>query len=291
MKKNIILSLAVFILFSMFISSNSVFAQRGNTEYAPGFKTKGNLIEYLRENQVPNNKQSILINKIENNQKWDCYNQKKLNLIPKDFYKFDPTDGSQTRYYRFNDGSFVKVEAVLENKIRIDGSKKSNALLKRKIKNKTDLNEVLSLKSKNSNNHLSNFGYTLPESTLTTYGYESGSGYSWYWDWRIAKTVGAQSAYFFAEWVNVVDGPDYLIPSGCFSGNVTGFGEVNYKTVIVEREKEDERRHRYALVRQDWTANYAIDTPWGGGSIAGGTFSLWLGVGNDSYYIDDDVPY
>ncbi|WP_425449271.1 hypothetical protein [Dethiothermospora halolimnae] len=282
MKKRIILAMSLCMFLSLFTFPANVLAQ--NESYASGFETKEELIKFLNENGVPKSKQQILINKVEDNEKWDCYDREKLKFIPSSFYVFNPHDGSQTRYYRFEDGSFVKVETQLQDKIKIDGTKKSKDLLKKKIKDKKLLNKILLQNSKITESNNSD----MP---ISTYGYESGSGYAYYWDWKISKRVGSQSAWFYAEFCNVDKGADYIEPSGCYGGEVRGFGKISDKEITVTREKEDTYRSRFALARLSWTANYDISTPWGGGSIGGGTFSLYLGVGNDTFYVNDRLPY
>ncbi|KXG76722.1 hypothetical protein AN619_08810 [Thermotalea metallivorans] len=116
----------------LFIFPNNAFADNNNSQYAPGFTTKGELIKFLKENNVPKDKQEVLIEKLENNQLWDVYDPEKRKAVPDDFYVFNPEEGNQTRYYRFEDGSFIKIENTLNDSIKIDGSEKNNKLLKEK---------------------------------------------------------------------------------------------------------------------------------------------------------------
>lgn len=65
--------------------------------------------KFLSKNNIPSDKQKILLDKFNNGDPWDCYKKENLDSIPKDFYEFKIEDMEQERYYRFEDRSFVKV--------------------------------------------------------------------------------------------------------------------------------------------------------------------------------------
>ncbi|MGL5380449.1 hypothetical protein [Clostridium sp.] len=75
------------------------------------FDSTDKYIEFFNENNVPKDKQDILLNKLDNDILWDCYNPQKTSEIPEDFYAFDIDDPvNNKRYYRFEDGSFISIE-------------------------------------------------------------------------------------------------------------------------------------------------------------------------------------
>lgn len=288
-KKNICLALSFIIMMSIFIIPNSTFAYEKNKQYAPGFSTKADLIKFLKENQVPKEKQEGLLNKIENNQVWDANNPEKQKSIPESFYIFDPKDGSQVRYYRFEDGSFIKIDNTLNEVIEIDGSEKSNKRLKEKVKDKNLLNKILSNQPNQANESKS---ISISSgSEFTTYGVSSGTGYSHYYDYKVSMWAGSMYASMITEFVVVNGGNDYLIPSGFYGPTASGFGELGQMpTIEIVRTTEDSSRSRWAIANSHWYVNYPISTPWGG-STASGTKYLWIGVGNNTYRVSDRLPY
>ncbi|MGG0813045.1 hypothetical protein ABE142_10230 [Paenibacillus alvei] len=249
--RNVGYSLCFLMMFSLFLIPNASFAKAENSFYADGFKTKEDLIHYFQDNHVSNNEQKLLINKVENNQLWDVNNPEKLKEVPEDFYIFDPKNGSEKRYYRFEDGSFIKIETTQNNSKEINSSEESLALR----------------------------------------GVESGTGYSHYYDYKVELTKGGMYASMVTEFVLVNGGNDYLIPSGFFEPRATGFGELGQMPSIqIVRENEDSSLSRWALANSNWYVNYPISTPWGGSSLSG-TKYLWIGVGNNSFKVSDSTPY
>lgn len=162
----------------VFSSAMSFVTFANNHQSNGGFATREDLIQYLDENGVSLERQEILINKLEKNQDWDVYNPEKIKLIPEDFYIFDPTEGSQTRYYRFEDGSFIKIESIQNDCIDINGTDENM----KKLRNKVNDQEIL---------------YKI-ESELDEYlklrGVSTGSGYAHYYDHRISYYMGTMSA-------------------------------------------------------------------------------------------------
>ena len=288
-RKGISISLSLIIMLSLFILPNGVFADKSNEQYAPGFDTKGELVKFLKENQVSEEKQEVLIDKLAKNQLWDSYKPEKRDAIPKNFYNFDPKDGSQTRYYRFEDGSFIKIENILNDSIEIDGSEKNNKFLREKIKDEELLNKIFSHNPKKSN-ELENI--QIPSAReMTTYGVSYGTGYAWYYDFKVSKTVGTMYASMYTEFVLVNGGDDYIVTSGVYGPQVSGFGELGQMpTVEVVRQQEDSYFSRRAIANSHWYVNYPISTPWGG-STAAGTYYLWIGVGSNTYSVSDTLPY
>lgn len=288
-KKNICLVLSFTILMSIFLVSNSAFAYSQNKPYVSGFDTKADLVKFLKENQVPKEKQEILIKKVENDELWDANNLEKRKSIPESFYIFDPKDGSQVRYYRFEDGSFIKINTTLNEVITIDGSEKSNKLLREKIEDKDLLSKILSNQRSKSNEP---GNISIPSgSELTTYGVISGSGYAHYYDFKVSFSQGLLYASMYTEFVLVNGGNDYLIPGGFYGPVAYGFGSLGQMPEIeIVRQTEDSSMSRWALADSHWYVNYDISTPWGGSTVCG-TKYLWIGVGNNTYEVSDRLPY
>lgn len=87
----------------------------------------------MNSENVPQEQQVQLLQKIQNGELIDAANPEKQSLIPKDYFKF--TNGETQKKFVFPDGSFTKVSAIpitLKNKhIEVIGDEaKVNALLK-----------------------------------------------------------------------------------------------------------------------------------------------------------------
>jgi hypothetical protein len=281
-KKILGLALNVIVALSITTIPNVTFAKSNNSFYTNEFKSKGDLIQYLNENQVSKDDQKVLIEKLEKNQIWDVNNPEKRKDVPEDFYIFNPQMGSGDRYYRFNDGSFIKISVTQNHAIKIDGSEESKKALREHIKDENLLNKMESdVVQKNSTNG----------SGISPQGVEYGSGYAWYYDFKVEMTVGTQYASMITEFCLVQGGDDYLIPSGFMQPYVSGFGELGQMpTIQITRANEDSTNSRWALANSNWYCNYPISTPWGGSTLSG-TKYLWIGVGSDSYRVSDRLPY
>lgn len=241
------------------------------------FSSQEQLAKYLKENRVPNDKQKILIEKVKNNTLWDCYNEDMISQVPKSFNEFDPQKGSQERYYRFEDGSFIKIEATLQQEVLIQNSQESRREIKAKIKSPAALEQALAISE------------SIP--SMQPFGTEHGTGYVRYYDWKIEKRVGTMYAYYYAEFFIVDDGPDSIVDSA-YSPSASGFGELSSMPEFTYvRLSEDVIRSRYALMYSSWIVNYNLSTPWGGASLAGSTCYLYLAVGNNRFYVDNVLPY
>ncbi|SMF89832.1 hypothetical protein SAMN05661091_4799 [Paenibacillus uliginis N3/975] len=68
-----------------------------------------NLEQFFVEHDVPEEHQNVLLKKISKDELWDAYKLELVQQIPADYYEFDPLEGEQSRYYRFEDGSFVMI--------------------------------------------------------------------------------------------------------------------------------------------------------------------------------------
>ncbi|KXG74647.1 hypothetical protein [Thermotalea metallivorans] len=129
------------------------------------------------------------------------------------------------------------------------------------------------------------------ESEIIPNGVEIGTGYAWYYDYKVSLRIGTMYASMITEFVIVNGGDDYLIPSGFYGPTATGFGELGQMpTIEIVREQENSSMSRWALANSNWYVNYPISTPWGGSTLSG-TKYLWLGVGNNTYRVSDTLPY
>ncbi|MCL2320997.1 MAG: hypothetical protein FWC47_02695 [Oscillospiraceae bacterium] len=251
------------------LSMQPVFA-----ENVTNLENKAEIIQYLNENGVSIEQQKTLIDKLENNQLWDASNPDKLSLVPENFYVFDPKTSDGIRYYRFEDGSFIKIEATPNAKIELNGTEESNQKLKEKVTNP----EALAMLQAQNNPR--------------TRGYQTGTGYAWYYDYRVSYFVGVtMGASMYTEFVLVNGGNDYLVPTGFYGPTASGFGELGQMpTIQIVRQTEDSSTSRWAIANSNWYVNYPISTPWGGSTVAG-TKYLWIGVGSDTFKVSDSLPY
>lgn len=64
---------------------------------------------YFEENNIPKEKQQILLDKLESGELWDCYNEEKVKNIPEDFFALDPLNLTHEKTYTFPDGSTIEV--------------------------------------------------------------------------------------------------------------------------------------------------------------------------------------
>lgn len=271
MKKN--LCSIVFVLIA-FIIIGPVSAKEWQNDYH-GFSSKEEMVKNLRENFVPQDKIDLLIKKSENNEPWDIDKKECLNNIPEEFYSFNPQDGSQTRYYRFDDGSFIKISNQLLDDMELNISNKTEQFLTRKVGYYEATRIIDNMKSNQ---------YELQ-------GVEHGTGYAHFYDFKVSHRVGAMYADMIVEFYTIQNGNDEIIPSGCFSPNAYGFGSLEQMpTIEVVRRKEDSSRRQWALVNSHWFTKYRLDTEWGGSDLSG-THYLWLAVGNDTYRVAPSLPY
>lgn len=262
-------------LMACFLLINVTYAQDLPKNNYHGFETKEKMIRNLEENNVSKEKILLLVEKTENNEPWDIDKQECIDSIPKDFYVFDPKEGSQERYYRFDDGSFVKISNEMLQEVELNIDNKTEQFLSRNMEKNIASSIFLDLK----NNGVS------PSSV------EHGTGYAHYYDFKVSHSVGAMYAEMYVEFYNIQNGNDEIISSGCYGPNAYGFGTLGQMpTIDIVRNKEDSARNRWALANANWYVNHRIDTMWGGSDLSG-TYYLWLGVGNDRYVVSPRLPY
>ncbi|RCX18519.1 hypothetical protein DFP94_10651 [Fontibacillus phaseoli] len=222
------------------------------------------LNKYFEDNNIPAEKQTILLSKVENNELWDAYKPESLSLLPDDFYSFNFFDGSQTKYYRFDDGSFMSVG------VEVGGSQ----LVKGDHANKGDSSLISPLGSWNHGDYID------------------------VWDYKVSKAVGTASAYYYADFEVGLPGTRKSRITNLYGANASGFGVTGTPSTEIVREYEDPGRSRSALARSYWYSQANLSFSWEYGVVGGGaettigtTCSLWLGVINGQIFVDSRVPY
>lgn len=217
-----------------------------------------NLNHFFNENNVPLDKQETLIKKVKNNEPWDAYKPESLKQIPNDFYSFDPSKGDQEKYYRFEDGSFVK--------LAVEGG--TSKLV---------------------------YSNTKQSGSIGTNGSWSGATGTEYWDIKISKSVGtAVSAQFYADFFVGLPGFGVSKITNIYSPDATGFGVSETPKTSIIRSTEDTLRSRAALAESHWFSNVKLNFSWSGigtDTNIGDTCYLYLAVVNGSVYVDTKLPY
>lgn len=99
---------------------SEVQALDGNQKLEVQMINEDNLNAYFKEHNVPEDKQLILLEKLENGIAWDCDNPAILKNMPQDMNELDLANGETEKYFRFEDGSFVKIafESIDSNNSR-----------------------------------------------------------------------------------------------------------------------------------------------------------------------------
>lgn len=276
-------SVACLCLISLILCMSLTSYASENNRYG-SFSSKQELEDYLAINRVDQKDIQNLIDKAEKGIPWDSGNEQELAKVPESFFVFDPLDGSEVRYFRFNDGSFIKIETIQNEAIDLDGSIETRTFLESKFADKEVVEELIESigKSKQEVDDSADNG---------TRGVDHGTGYAWYYDHKVSYSNGICYAHMYTEFVIVQSQPDYITPSGFYGAHVSGFGELGqFPTFDFIRTKEDVEAGRWALANLHWYTNHPISTPWGG--ISGSaTYYLWLGVGSNKYRVSPTLPY
>lgn len=254
--------------FSMALSFNNVSAssiQESNTSEGYNQDVNGvkdiDLDKFFSDNNVPEEKQSILLEKVEKNELWDAYKPESLDQLPDDFYAFNYFDGSQTKYIRFDDGSFISVS------VQEGGSK---------LVTSND-QELLGISPRGSWNH---------------------GDYIDVWDYKVSKAVGTASASYYADFEIGLPGYRVSKITNLYGANASGFGVTGTPTTEIVRQYEDATKSRSALARSYWFSQANLSFSWeygvaGGGmeTTVGTTCSLWLAVVGGQVFVDSKLPY
>lgn len=259
MKK--VLLLGVFSLVMFFTTVVTVSAAENEKNGFEGFQSEEELIDYLKDNEVPNNKIEILVEKSKSGIEWDAYKTEKQDLIPASFYEFDLiNDDTEERYYRFDDGSFVKVYVGGGQKQEVNNS----------------------------------------QSDLTPQGVVSDSFGTMYRNYKVQKSVGTTHAYFYANFYVPRYGASmiytYENSSGLYNSpygeGISGFGATGNPEKIMVRDVE--YNGNAALFRLKWFTQATVSGSWAGvsGSASvGSTCNLYLALVNHKVYIASELPF
>lgn len=240
-----------------------------NNNYLGEFSNKRKLIQFFQKNHVPSEKQQILIDKLKNGILWDCYNQEKIKLIPENFYYLDMKDNGKEKYFRFEDGSFIKVSIGGERKVE----NHNEDISRRKINN----------------------SYVITDS----YG-------SLYVNYKVMKQVGSLKVWFYANFYVARPGFGFSkiytyensngIYSEPYGENIKGFGVVTMTHREMIREVEYPSTDQSAMFRLTWCNQRNIGSEWvssndRGESISIGSYSLYLAIIRGHVYIDSKLPF
>lgn len=238
-------TLALCTIFFIFLGATNVFAYENTQKFVQPEKllTTEELTKFFTENNIPKEKQEILIWKLDNNILWDCYNDEKLKLVPDDFSTIDIDGIDKEKYFRFEDGSFIKISFSKGDKGQV-------------IKN------------------------TASPDGITPYGY--GTHYKNHLVSRSAGTTTASfyATFFVSDYNSSMiytkenSGGVYNSP---FGGSVYGFGATGNPSMEMIRERES--YGQAATFRMYWFTQATVSGTWGGvsGSISpGGTCNLYL---------------
>lgn len=126
-------------------------------------------------------------------------------------------------------------------------------------------------------------------------GSSSDSYGTTFWDYKVTKTVGAASAYVYADFFLAYPGNGYKSKIfKLYGANASGFGVKDSPNTEIIRPYEDLEKGRSALARAYWFSNVNLKFSWEGNGIdtsVGTTCSLWLGAIQGKLYVDSKLPY
>lgn len=236
--------------------------------------TDSELQTFFDENSVPKEKQSILREKVEKNILWDCYETEKINNIPEDFSYFDINNKSKEKYYRFEDGSFIKISV---NSGEVKNIKTKDDLIKYNIE---------------------------PGNRIMPRKVVSDSFGSLYTNHKIQRSVGLTSAYFYANFYvsnpyyggfsriyTDTDGIGYNSPFGL---GASGFGLDGNPNGQLIRAVEDRNSSQAAMFRMYWFNKKTVSGSWAGisgNAPIGSTCNLYLALIRGNMYVDSKLPF
>lgn len=267
MKAKKILSLLLIITMLLSTMVLNVSASDNNYDELGGFKSEAELMEYFTDNSVPTSKQEILINKLQNRIAWDCYNPEKVKLVPEDFSWFEAPDKVQEKYFRFEDGSFIKVS--------IGGGET--------IKNYSP--DQFSTRTVTTDPYGSLYvNHKVSKTVGLTNAY-------FYANFYVARPgFGSSKIYTYDNSSGRYNAP--------FGEGITGFGVTASPTKVMIREVENTSTSQAAMFRLVWFNQVTVSASWtigiaGGGGTApiGSTCSLYLALINGRVYIDSGLPF
>lgn len=257
------------LLACIMMMSSVVFAKQKDREINFGeFENEEGVKQYLEESNVPKEKLDFLIEKLENGILWDCYNEEKLNEVPSDFNCFDISTSIKEKYFRFEDGSFIKIS--------VGGGEEIENYY-------PEANVVQPLSDGTVSINSDSFGVLFVNH-------------------KVEKQVGLTIAYFYANfyvarygasiiYTNENSNGDYNSP---FGEGVAGFGVGANPSKEMIRDYENTSTSQAAMFRLYWFNTVTISGAWkgiGGTIPVGSTCNLYLALVNNHMYIDSNLPF
>lgn len=238
---------------------------------------------FLENNNFTEEQKETLRKKIENNELLDCYKEENLANIPDDFNHFDLSDGSQSKKYYFEDGSFIEISFAPAS----EDSKKIE-ITKDNIENFSMIDEPLATSTTN-------------DLSIRPLGVISDSYGTLYTNYKVYRQVGDQSAFFYGNFYQsrygnsriyeTDDGYGYNSP---FGEQADGFGIDAYPVKEMIRAVESRSTSQGAIFRLKWLTTATVSGGWShlSGSIPiGTTCNLYLALVRGQIYIDSRLPF
>lgn len=260
--RKIIFSSLVLLLVGLFLGGS--ISAKEDINYNNSFASEKEMINYLKEHEVPESKIDLLIEKTRNGEAWDVDIPEKLELVPDSFYAFDIDDDNEEKYYRFDDGSFIYLKLG-------EGQKYEN------------VPEI-----------------PVDDGDITTFGVVRDSFGTLYTNYRVERSAGGATASFVANFYVARYGPSKIYTrsnsdnkyNSPYGGQVRGFGTTgDYYTRMI---RDTEYNGQAALFRMYWYTGATVSGSWGGvsGSVpVGGTCNLYLALVNNKMYIASELPF
>lgn len=235
MKKFLSFALAFLVTLAIF-SPSGVEAAQTKARVELSKQEIKQLKENLEEIGVKANVQEKLIEKYQNGEVWDSMNPSVTSKLSEDLFTLSSKD--PVKSYTFPDGSVLRLKAtVLEEK---------------------EMSDI------DDNGSITPFEYS-----------RCGSGYCKFYELLVEASSGVQSAEFYADYVIVDDGYDYISDVYDYS-IVTLAGDYTLEAFEIVRPRESADRDAYAKLQ--WKATAV-------GGTAAATSWIRFYVGSDDWYI------
>lgn len=214
--------------------------------------------KFYEENDIPEEKQKLLTEKLENGIQWDSSNPEKLKEVPDDFSYLKNNDISQSKTYIFDDGSIIKISVEPVET--------------------TTIPEIAPLKAGEATTDSFGTFYHSCRFSRTYGGVTASVVLSAY-----RNNYGASTIYTVKNSENLYNDPTELYTSG--------FGNGVVPTGKVIRDKE--YNGNAALYSMTWQNTKTLSASWrkiGGSTSVGSTQFLHVAFVNSNVFIDSELP-
>ncbi|QAT41113.1 hypothetical protein [Clostridium sp. JN-9] len=270
--RNLVSSILIASIFLATPFSTSIVKAEDNIKNIKTFETKEQYIQFFDQNNVPKEKQKVLLDKLDKNILWDAYNPDKVKEIPASFNTFDIDDPlDNIRYYRFEDGSFIKIETK--------ASEKTKEL------------------RKNQENQKQKYSFSGEIRPLSVISDSFGAQYT---DHMVTKTIGTNIVAGFRSTFYISRYDTSRFNGGpSWDQFASGLGCNGAPSIQNIRDVEEIAApyNRAAMRKIYWQANANLNVAWptkgitlGATIPVGTTMSLYLALVNHSYYVDSVLP-